>query len=413
MAMAQWLLLRLTRGAQAAGWVAIDAHGQLQNSPSEDFGAALIDAANGRRVALIVPGLDTLSLSASLPSGNEAKLQQIAPFALEDQVSEDVEDLHFAVGARDAMTGSTQVSVVSKALMDDWLALANQLQLQPQAIFADSELAPELPAHVTALIEGDHFVLRREGVRPVVLPAQDPRLALDMFRGPDLDMGAVNLVVYATSVDWQRHAADIEALRPDLGSLKVQLSSGGILALLASGMAHASPINLMQGTYRSKTGQANSWRRWRLAAVLAGALLVLHIGAQWWQLSRLRKTETQWDEQIATVFRSAMPGETSPINARKQMEKRLAGMAGGQSQGQLMSMLAAMAAAHENVPMTKVESLTFKAGSLELRVTSPDAAALEQLSQALRAGGYSAEVTAGTVRGSSYEGRVTVRAAGK
>jgi type II secretion system protein L len=146
-------------------------------------------------------------------------------------------------------------------------------------------------------------------------------------------------------------------------------------------------------------------------ALLAAALLVLQLGAQWWQLSRLHKSETRLDEQIGSVFRSAMPGDVSAVNARRQMEKRLTGMAGAQGKEQLMSMLAAVAAAHENVPVTTLESLAFKSGSLELRVTAPDASALEQLSQALRAGGYTAEVTAGTVQGSRYEGRVAVRAA--
>ena len=77
-----------------------------------------------------------------------------------------------------------------------------------------------------------------------------------------------------------------------------------------------------------------------------------------------------------------------------------------------MHLLAAVAAAHDNVPVTQVDSLNFKPGEMQLRVSGPDATSLEKLSEALRASGYTAQVTSGTAQGTGFQGRVELKAPG-
>lgn len=83
---------------------------------------------------------------------------------------------------------------------------------------------------------------------------------------------------------------------------------------------------------------------------------------------------------------------------------------GGSPQGGIMPLLAALAAARQNVPAANLESLTFKPGSLQLKLSAPDAATLEQFSQSLRAGGYSAQVTSGRQHDSGFEGQIDMSA---
>lgn len=412
--MAEWLLLRLPRDpSQSPDWLVADAQGQLLAMPSLDLGDALSAAARGRRVALIVPAADVVQLSASLPQAGESRLLQLVPFALEDQVSEDIDTLHFALGARDAATGETPVRVVARALLDEWLARAHSLGLVPVAVFADSDLAPQLPGSLAILIDGDHLVLRREGSAPVVLPAGDPALALDLFMGGEASPEPLHVAVYAAPDGWQRHGAKFEALRPRLASLKVQLSSAGVLPLLAQGLASSGRINLLQGGYRPREASGEGWRRWRVAAALAGALLLVHVGGRAWELQRLRSAERALDAQIEQAAAVALPGEPIGSDLRRRAEQRLQLAAGGaQGQGEWLHLLAALAAAHDNVPVTRVEGLNFKPGEMQLRVTGPDAESLEQLSQALRASGYTAQVTSGANQAGGFQGRVELKGPG-
>lgn len=414
MATNDWLLLRLPAHDDAPlSWAAADGNGQLISLPSADTGAGLHTLSTGRRVALVVPGEAVSQFQVALPAGNEARLLALAPFALEDQVSEDVELLHFAVGSRDPGTGLVPVAVVDKASMDHWLARAASLQLLPRAMFAESDLAPVLPGHVTLVITGDQLLLRHDSDRPLLLPAADPKLALEMLLGSSTSLATVNLVVHASPEDWERHAAAIDPLRDVVATFKVQLGSGGLLALYAQGLAQSTPINLLQGDYRPQRTRNSSWRQWREVAMLAAALAVLHVGASLWELRQLRKASAELDQRIATVFEAIYPGQTPGSNPRRLLEQRLASLAGqsGQS-GELMVMLAAVAAARQNVPVAQVRALTFDTGSLRLRLGAPDAATLESFSQALRAAGYTADLASGSQRDDAYEGQIDMKAQG-
>ncbi len=416
MATTDWLLLRLPSGSDAdVSWAVVDATGQLLSLPSTDASGdgGLHTMSTGRRVALLVSGADVSQFQVALPAGPEARLLQLAPFALEDLVSQDVEQLHFAVGQRDAITGLVPVAVAERSHMQEWLARATQLQIVPHAVFAESDLAPVLPGHVTMVVADDQLLLRNDAARPLLLPANDPALALEMLLGAEADLAAVNLVVYSSAEDWQLHGSAVEALRDRVASLKVQLSSGGLLSQFAQGLVHSLPINLLQGDFRPKRASGDGWRQWRWVAMLAGALLLLHGAGSLWQLHQLRQASEERQQDIARIYGSVFQGQPPGPYPRRAMEKRLASLAGDANrQGELLHLLAAVAAAKQNVPVPLLQSAIFEPGSLKMKLSAPDAATLEQFSQALRASGYTAKVISGSVHGGNYEGQVELRKPG-
>jgi len=412
--MADWLLLRIpATDEEPVSWAVADAQGQLLSMPSQDTGGGLHTMATGRKVAFLVPAGEVSFFQAMLPSGNEARLLQLAPFALEDQLSQDIDSLHFAVGPREPGTGMVPVAVTERAHMRQWLDRAARLQLIPQALFSESDLAPSLPGHVTMLVSGDQLLLRNDGARPLVLPAADPSLALDMLLGPGGNAAHANLTIFVGPGDWQKHASRIEPLRERVASFKVQMNNGGLFAQLAQGMVHSTPINLLQGDYKPRGRSTADWKAWRWPAGLAAALLLMHVAGSLWQLHQLHKASAALDESTAQLYGSIFPGQRPGIDPRRTLERRLSALAGGGgARGELNSLLAAVAAAKQNVPVAKLESLNFKPGSMQLKLTAPDASTLEQFNQALRAGGYAAELSAGNARGGSYEGQVQLSGTG-
>jgi general secretion pathway protein L len=414
MATNEWLLLRLpAQGDALLTWAVADGSGRLASMPGRDAGDALHTMSTGRRIALLVPGGDVSLFQVPLPAANEARLLQLAPFALEDQLSQDVDSLHFAVGRRDAATGLVPVAVTERARMEQWMARAGELQLLPDAVFAESDLAPAVPNQVSMLVTEDALLLRNGDGRPLSMPANDPLLALEMLLGADADLAGVHLSVYAGPEEWPRHAAPIEALRERVASYKVQLSSGGLLALFALGLAQAAPVNLLQGTFRRSEAGRTQWLRWRSVAAAALVLVVLHFAGSWWQLRQVRAASAEMDASIASVFSAILPGQAPGSEPRRVLEQRFAALADTPGrQGELLPLLAAVAAAHDNVPTAQLESVGFRAGSLQLRVNAPTAAALEQFSQALRAGGYSADVISGQPQGERYAGQIALTIGG-
>jgi general secretion pathway protein L len=409
--MAEWLILQLSRGLEErCGWMLADEHGQPLSAPRVGALAQAAGDAGGRRIAAIVPSSDVLMTEVELPQKSGVRPQQIAPFALEEQLAADIETLHFAVGARDEQSGRTAVAVVTRTLMQQWLTALNAEGLAPAVVCAEAALLPENPGHTVVMIDGDTLSVRRSGQVPVAMPADDMAAALQASLGGTL--AEDNLIIYATPQDWHRHSNEAEALRGHCASLKVQLLNAGPLPLLAPQLAAGHYINLLAGDFALKNSLGNDWRRWRLVAVLAVALFAVHIGGLALELVQQQRSERALDEAIGTVARRAMPGDPGTGAVRSRVEQRLLSAQGQSGGSGLLPALAALAQAVSGVNGASVQGLSFREGGLDLRLKAGDAASLERVDQALRNGGWQAELTSGSQGGSAYEGRIQMRPLG-
>jgi type II secretion system protein L len=260
------------------------------------------------------------------------------------------------------------------------------------------------------MIDGDTLSVRRSGQAPLALPADDLAAALEASLGTTI--ADENLIIYASPADWQRHSEAAEALRARCASLKVQLLNAGPLPLLAPQLASGRYINLLAGDFAPKSSFGGDWRRWRLAAVLAVALFAVHIGGLALELLQQQRSEHALDEAIGNVARRALPGDPGTGAVRSRVEQRLLAAQGQSGGSGLLSALAALAQALDGVRGASVQGVSFREGGLDLRLKASDAASLERIDQALRNGGWQAELTSGSAAGSAYEGRIQMRPTG-
>ena len=108
-----------------------------------------------------------------------------------------------------------------------------------------------------------------------------------------------------------------------------------------------------------------------------------------------------------------MPGQQNATNARRRVEQRLAEIqrwwrprhaaAGARRR---------IANARSAAPNAKIEGITFRDGTLDLRIDAPDAASLDAIGQQLRAASWQADIMGGSASGDSYRGRLQIRKAG-
>jgi general secretion pathway protein L len=410
--MSDWLLLRLPRTSeQAATWLVVDARGAPTGPPQSGPLSLAVPRAAGRRVCVLAPGADVLLAAPDVPHKAGARLQQLVPYALEEDLAENIDELHFAIGKRTADSLNTPVAVVARALLDEWLATLRAAGLEPEALYADSDLLPVNPGQAVALLEEDVVSVRPPGGSPVTLPADALGEALEIAQsGADASAGARGLILYTGAAEWQRHSAQVEAARPRFDGIKVQLLTGGPLALFAQQLPAGTATNLLQGSYAPTATRAVGLKAWRLAAMLLAGLVALHVAGKTVELQVLKKRERQVDTSIRETFHQAMPGEVSALDARRRMEQRLLAARG--AGGGLLPALQALAQARDSAPGTSVQSLNFHSGSLEMKLSAPDASSLDRLSQSLRSNGWAADLTGGSNVSSGYEGRIQVHANG-
>jgi general secretion pathway protein L len=432
--MSEWLLIRLAPAApdsdssgsvaDLAAWMLVDAAGHLVAPPAMAALATLAPQAIGRRVAVIVPGVDVLALEVDVPPLGGAKLLQAVPFALEEQVADDVDTLHFAVGARSPQ-GRAAVRIVSKALFADWLERLAAAGLSAQVLFDDASLLPGNAGQAVALLEGSELCLRVGARAPLYLPIDGLDAALTLaFAAPDadvpnaltaLDPAWPALTLYAGPDDWERVAPQFESLRHRFAAFRVQLLPNGALPLLAARavlaqQAAGAPINLLQGVHAPRGGTARAWRPWRLAAGLAAAALLLFVGSQALEYRQLRQTENALDSAIAEVARATFPGESPSGDLRARIEQQLLAVrSGGGDAGPWLRALVALAQARGASPDAEFQSVGLEATGIDVRVKASSAESLERINSALRASGWQAELQGGTASESAYEGRIRLR----
>lgn len=414
--MADWLLIRLANDPGSVEYLTADAAGRIVTALHSGPLAAVAQLAPSRRVCVLVPASDVLLTDAEVPAKSGARTQQIVPFALEEQVAEDIDSLHFAVGRRVGESARIPVAVVSRSLIDGWLSQLHAAGLTPECLYADSSLIPDNPGQAVLLLSGDSVMLRTAGGAPVTLPLNALAEALELLRpvqspvAEAIAFGGNGLVVYAGEAEWQQYGAMVEAVRDQFEGLSVQLLPDGPLGLFARSLPGSTAINLLQGGYAPVSPLAGGLKAWRIAAAMLVGLLVLHGLGSAAQLLMLKRAERRLDQSISETFEQAMPGEHNTSNARRRMEARLTAVQGSTDSSGLLAMLSAVAQARAGASGTALQAVSYRAGLLELQVAAPGADALDHISQQLRSGGWQADLTSGTASSGAYQGRIQMKA---
>src|SRR6185437_782682 len=238
--MADWLLIRLGREPAApASWLVADGAGRIVFREQHGALPEAAALAPGRHVCALVPAADVVLTEADVPVKSGVKAQQVVPFALEEQLAGDVDSLHFALGRRASESARMPVAVIARALLEGWLAELASAGLTPEAIFAESELAPINPGQAVAVLEGDDAIVRPPGALPVTMPIDALPEALHLVR-PAADEviaaeppGGGGLVLYTGPAEWHQHQRIVESLRDRFDGIKVQLLTEGPLPLYA------------------------------------------------------------------------------------------------------------------------------------------------------------------------------------
>jgi len=390
--MAQTLLLRLpSPGQEETEWLTIDDSGESETTRQR--GSLTLAAAVSRsgKVVALAPATQILLAEPELPPGSGVRLARAVPFALEEQLTEDIDKMAFAVGRRNP-SGTTPVAAVSRAVLHGWVEDMHAAGLEPLAIYPDISLMPDNPSLTVLWLEGERLSVRRPRSAPFAVelsPVSEALVVAGVIPDPlETDptaepKAAESAVLYITREDWTRVQDEFEDLSAKFESLKVQLLPDGPLPWLARGLAGTEAVNLLQGDFARTADYGARLRQWRVPAAL--------------------------DSQIASVFSVALPNETLQ-NPRRQMQSQLDRIRkSGAGPEQFLRTLKILGGAMAVTPKTEIQALSFRDDSLDLKVNTQSLASLSQLSQFIATQGMTAEIQSSTPVSNGVEAHIQVR----
>ena len=140
-------------------WLRLDAEGKpLGGLRAGSLADAAAEAA-GLKVVVLAPGIDCLLASVKIPGRNRQKLMRAVPYALEEQVADEVENLHFALGpALD--DGAWSVAALQRQYMDALLTAATDAGLDVQQVIPEQLAIPFSEGAVSVVVEGEVALVR-------------------------------------------------------------------------------------------------------------------------------------------------------------------------------------------------------------------------------------------------------------
>ena len=200
--MADLLVLRFNdTQADFVEWVSVDQFGgQLGEVSRGDLPTAAADVA-GRKVIALVPAFSVLRVAAEIPVRAASKVLKALPFAMEEQLAEDVDDLHFAMGKRDT-DDRVPVAIVQREKMDAWLEQIESAGFDLAGIYSDGDSLGEIPNTAVLLVESERVSLREPSgeIATADLMGLDAMLDLWLAKRTATDeenpLPPVNLLVY-------------------------------------------------------------------------------------------------------------------------------------------------------------------------------------------------------------------------
>ncbi|MDX1518375.1 MAG: type II secretion system protein GspL, partial [Woeseiaceae bacterium] len=329
-----------------------------------------------------------LTLSADVPARG-AKLLAALPYALEDQVADDVDELHFAAGHRDA-DGTLPVAVVRHDRLEAWLERLEQAGIEATRIVPENHGLARTPNTLSMLV-ADGAVMFNDGESTqFVLPDISPGEALAATGVLDgKDDASRHLLVYCDAEIAPRYEKDWALMRHEMSSVDVNLLPDGVLPKLAVTVASGAGVNLLQGRYGAKAELGGLFRPWRFAAMFLGAFLVLVVAGKAIDIYRMNVEIDSLRAQFSETYLAIRPGANAeivdPVGTVNSLRRSQVSVAAGPQV--FLPSLQQLAAAVDGKSSVKIEAISYRAGIVDVRLLAPDIPTVDGIVQAVSASG--------------------------
>lgn len=360
--MSERLVIRLgSESWQAIHWLVwstteneIIASGVLSDTSELNL---LKEQAGGRTIITLVPGSDVLFKQVTLPSRSGKQILTALPYMLEEQLSTDVDKLHFSILGK--KSDEVSVAVVAHQKMQQWL-----LQLEDAGLTCD-RLIPDVLA-LPVLEEGSAIEFENQWL-----------VRFNEYNGICIEESLLSFMLPPQEEGEDSKQITCYSNADNLDELNVIQSTIELPMKLFAEQAVMSKQNLLQGTYKVQQAENTLLKYWKGSMIAACVAIVFVFGYHFVELQKLKQQKTALDNQIKDVYVAVFKPKTMRLNARlikKQMKNHLRTLQGGGTDAGYLNMLDRLAPILAKTPSLKAVSIRFdmKQGSLRLQARTSD-----------------------------------------
>ena len=366
----------------------------------ESFGE-LKDKFPAAKLIALVPSTDCLVSTVAIPTQQRRQQIKAIPFALEEQIATDIEDMHFAIGAR-REDGLLSVTAVAKNKMQFWNDCLEQAGLSCSIMQPMSSLL-EAPNDAWSIFKlNELFLVNQNGNCWTGAEAEvSMLLSLSIQQLADDKQPALLYWSEDDTPSW------INGLGLEVSNQKLNNAEQALLNRF-----DRTQTNLLQGEFSSKQDWNAGWQVWRKVAVFAMVAVLLKFTMMGFDLYSLSDKNASMQTEMERQYHLIAPGARITKNLERQMRQLIKQKQGGQNQNSsFLMMLSLVGEGLSKIPGIKPTNLNYdgKKGEIRIDVLVSNLPQLDQLKSHLSNKGLLIEVGAASAQGSSYSGRLTIR----
>ncbi len=345
------------------------------------------DWPKGLAVHVLCDAGQCTALALDLPEMSSARQRQALRWAAEEHLAGSAEEEHVVDAGRDG-SGRLRCLVIAHAEMEAILSpLAGEAV---ESVCPDALCLPWQPGEVS-LAATDAQILARWG-----------EWSFGRF-----EAGLVETLLEPISDgQWKWVAGTV----PESLSAEIDAGSPSTLMTVLARNFDCASVNLLSGPWAPASRQT-AGRQWRWVAGLAGTAVVVALAGLALENRLLAARSADLQASIDARFADAFPGIRPAGRHRELAERELARLRFGQSAG-LMDLMYRVSPVLQGQTGVFLRGLSYRDERLELDVTAPDVAALDELEQRLRELGLVAAVQSASLDDEGAAGRVSVEGAG-
>ena len=382
--MADTLLIRLAPRLQGLrDWLLVDADGQIKTPVQVGVPAGAV-ISGARRIVVLVPGEEVALHEARVPGHNRQRVLRVVPYALEEELASDVEDLHFALG-RSLGGERYPVAVVERRQMDAWAELLREAGVSAHQWVPETLALPHAEGW-DLMLDGERVLVRSGDFSGFACDADSLPMMVSLLAGEDQLPEAAR--VYGAS------AVQLVGVDVSLDSSQLQP-----LDILARGWVQGPVIDLLQGAYSRREEWGRLLRPWKATAALLLAGLLLAGVSAGLNYHRLTQQQAQLTADIEALYRKTFPNARRIVNPRLQMEQQLKQLRhrAGAGSTDFIGMFAETADVVRAAQGISVQGASYRDGRLDLELQADNLQLLDSLKQALVSSGrINAEIQSAT-----------------
>ena len=327
----------------------------------------------GNKVVLLIPDTDVSLAQTQIPSKNKKQMLQALPFALEESLAEDVDNLHFSA-YRETEDSKVKAAIIKHERLGFWIDLLKSHDVNVHYI---------LPAIFALPIETQGW--------SVNISDEEAQIRQSTFDGFVCSLDVLDYILPSELEENPPEALYVsgDSLRITrlIQGKEIEIHAGKAPSLVQySDILPTLELNLLNNYSRGESALKNiNWSPWKPVVAIGGLLLLTWLGMGLWQNKQSQLKLDSIEAEISKVYRSTVPNGNlkdadQQLSSMNSLSSQLQGGLVDTSVSPLPS-IASVAPMLKQFPKMTVKELLYKNNKLQMKVETPNLGMLDQFKQ--------------------------------